>query len=56
MKFYWGHKKRGILSARGFACREGGRLMLWADSVRTFRFYGIMWGARFFGFITKDDK
>ena len=56
MKIYWGHKKRGILSAKGFACRGDGRLMLWADSVRTFRFYGVMLGLKFFGYIAKEDK
>ena len=30
--------------------------MLWADSVRTFRFYGAMWGLKFFGYIAKEDK
>lgn len=56
MKFYWGHKKRGVLSAKGFVQDNSGRLFLKSDRLSVFRFYGIMWGARFFGFITKDDK
>lgn len=56
INFYWGHKKRGILHAKGFACRQDGSLMLWASDVRTFRFYGVMWGMKFFGYIAKEDK
>ena len=56
IKFYWGHKKHGMLSAKGFACRQDGTLLLRDSGVKTFRFYGIMWGLNFFGYISKDAK
>lgn len=54
MKIWWGHKKYGFLSAKGFAKRKDGRLMLWADSVKTFRFFGIQHGVYFLGLFVKE--
>lgn len=55
MNFYFGHKKWGVLSANGFVQRNSGNLCLHESNLRVFRFYGVMWGVKFFGLITKED-
>lgn len=49
MKFLWGAKRLGVLSSRGFLV-DNGRTYLREDEIKTFTFYGVVVGMRFFGF------
>lgn len=56
MRFYWGHKKQGIMNENGFHSSRTGRVTILADSLSTFRFYGLMVRKLFFGIIVKDCR
>jgi len=55
MKILWREKRRGVMS-RGFAIVNDGELVLATDRIDTFCFWGVTFGDRFLGFITRTRR
>ena len=56
MRLYFGHRKYGFLNARAFRMSKSGLVHMPVENTRTFRFYGIMLGKKFFGLVSTEAE